>query len=88
MSQVRITDKRLVPQIKEYLEQSVGNLVTDSDVLNYIVQRYPELVIYFAYNTIDIAAKTKLCLQRKSAVLYPLLEIILQQNQNHHHQFR
>lgn len=42
MSQVRITDKRLVPQIKEYLEQSIGSMVTESDVLNYIVQRYPE----------------------------------------------
>lgn len=42
MSQVRITDKRLIPQIKEYLEQSVGGMVTESDVLNYILQRFPE----------------------------------------------
>lgn len=46
MSQVRITDKRLIPQIKEYLEQSVGALITESDVLNYILQRFPESIEY------------------------------------------
>ena len=47
MSQVRITDKRLVPQIKEYLEQSVGSLITESDVLSYVLQRYPEFHFLF-----------------------------------------
>ena len=65
MSQVRITDKRLIPQIKEYLEQSVGSLITESDVLNYILQRYPEYITNHTVNPIDIAEKIKPSLQKK-----------------------
>ena len=46
MSQIRI-DKRLIPQIREYLEQSVGTLLTESDVLSYILQKYPEYILLF-----------------------------------------
>lgn len=45
MSQIRITDKRLIPQIKEYLEQSVGSLVTESSIVDYLTSRFPELFV-------------------------------------------
>ena len=43
MSQVRITDRRLIPRIKEILEQSAGKVIAESEVLDNILQRYPEL---------------------------------------------
>ncbi|KAK8807589.1 hypothetical protein WA171_000543, partial [Blastocystis sp. BT1] len=42
MSQVRITDKRLIPRIKDILEQSVGKVVSENDVMDNILQKYPE----------------------------------------------
>ena len=44
MSQVRITDRRLLPRIKEILEQSTGKVIAESEVFDNILQRYPELV--------------------------------------------
>ena len=43
MSQVRITDRRLIPRIKDIFEQSVGKTVSENDVLDNILQKYPEL---------------------------------------------
>ena len=45
MSQVRITDKRLIPRIKDILEQSVGKVVSENDVMDNILQKYPELLL-------------------------------------------
>ena len=45
MSQGGILDKRLVSQIREYLEQSVGSLVTVSSTIDYLTSRFPELLI-------------------------------------------
>ncbi|KAM7457490.1 hypothetical protein BLSTO_01747 [Blastocystis sp. subtype 1] len=42
MSQGGILDKRLVSQIREYLEQSVGSLVTVSSTIDYLTSRFPE----------------------------------------------
>ena len=45
MSQVRISDKRLIPRIKDILEQSVGKVVSENDVMDNILQKYPELLL-------------------------------------------
>ena len=42
MSQVRITDRRLIPRIKEILEESAGKVIAESEVFDNILQRYPE----------------------------------------------
>ena len=49
MSQGGILDKRLVSQIKEYLEQSVGSLVTVSSTIDYLTTRFPELISTIYY---------------------------------------
>lgn len=49
MSQGGILDKRLVSQIKEYLEQSVGSLVTVSSTIDYLTTRFPELLSTIYY---------------------------------------
>lgn len=42
MSVTRVNDKRLIPIIKQYLDQLSGSTVTESDVVEYIYRKLPE----------------------------------------------
>ena len=49
MSQIRVTDRRLIPQIKQFLEQSAGSLITESDVFDFILRKFPEFVFMWGF---------------------------------------
>ena len=44
MSTTRVNDRRLIPLIKQYLDQSSGSTITESDVVEYIYRKLPELL--------------------------------------------